>query len=462
MNIFSVKDQAEGQLFADILASDLSITLNSGEGAKFPQPIIGDATSSGDKSTLNSTGIQAKGVAVGDFIENVTDNSLAVIISISTDSIVTTDLRGGSGNLWESSDEWAINRMVGTLQSRSVNASGVVTITKEEKILIENRNSDVFTIKSRGFDGSSATGFSTDDYLVLNVVALQHSSVISVVSDALLLIQNKADTSLVNSLLNARIWKNPSCKASSFGLGNITLSGTQTIDDIPLSVDDEAVITDQTNQVENGIYIVKSSTWERRSDFDTGEDVAGAAIRVVEGTENGDKTFNVTGEPAIVGTNNIVIDVSPVLVKATTAKAIAGIDDLDYMTPKTTKESIEANEAYPKVIYSSASQTFTANAIYSFTHSLGLTQTDVQEGRYTIYITINEGGGNESSYVAGFNNFGTTAWGGSGIGLGVVRSRWVATDPGNTKDANFQTNDVKVKWGAATLPFGRLHIVKMF
>jgi hypothetical protein len=70
---------------------------------------------------------------------------------------------------------------------------------------------------------------------------------------------------------------------------NITLSGTQTIDGVTLSVGDRVLVKDQTTASQNGIYIVLSGSWTRASDFDTSAEVEkGAYVFVEGGTQNSD------------------------------------------------------------------------------------------------------------------------------------------------------------------------------
>lgn len=66
---------------------------------------------------------------------------------------------------------------------------------------------------------------------------------------------------------------------------NITLSGTQTIDSVALSVGDRVLVKDQTTASQNGIYIVQSSTWTRAPDADTSDKVTAGMFTVV--TEGG-------------------------------------------------------------------------------------------------------------------------------------------------------------------------------
>jgi len=68
--------------------------------------------------------------------------------------------------------------------------------------------------------------------------------------------------------------------------GNITLSGTQTIDGKALAVDERVLVKDQTNPKDNGVYLVKSGTWVRAADSDTGDELINAFYFVEYGTDN--------------------------------------------------------------------------------------------------------------------------------------------------------------------------------
>lgn len=169
--LYATKDDAEGQLNASILAASTSIVLLSGEGAEFPQPYTGTTTSGGSSVTLNKTSIGSSGIAVGDFIRNVTDGSWAFVITVSTDSLTTTRLRGGTDNSWDNGDEYQVNEFVITLETR--NASTPPQVTASEKVLIKNRSGDTLTARTRGYDGSTAQSFTANDFVNLHVVSVQ-------------------------------------------------------------------------------------------------------------------------------------------------------------------------------------------------------------------------------------------------------------------------------------------------
>lgn len=75
---------------------------------------------------------------------------------------------------------------------------------------------------------------------------------------------------------------------------NITLSGTQTVDGIALSVGDRVLVKDQSTAANNGIYLVSASTWTRTTDADTWAELVSAFVFVEVGTTNGNNGFTCT------------------------------------------------------------------------------------------------------------------------------------------------------------------------
>ena len=89
--------------------------------------------------------------------------------------------------------------------------------------------------------------------------------------------------------------------------GNITLSGTQTIDGVSVAADERVLVKNQTDASENGIYDCKSGSWARSSDFDSNTEVTSGAFTFVEqGTVNADAGFVLTTDGSItVGTTDL-------------------------------------------------------------------------------------------------------------------------------------------------------------
>ena len=88
---------------------------------------------------------------------------------------------------------------------------------------------------------------------------------------------------------------------------NITLSGTQTIDGVALSVGDRVLVKNQTTGSENGIYVVASSGWSRATDADENAEVTSGMFTFVEqGSVNSDTGFVLTTDGAItVGSTSL-------------------------------------------------------------------------------------------------------------------------------------------------------------
>jgi hypothetical protein len=185
---FGNADNADGNLDAGISAVATQCTLGSGEGADFPTTINGTATSGGTATTLNSTGIQAAGVAVGDVIKNITDGSEAVVSAVATNSVTTTPLQGGSGNTWDNADVWAVGSFVVTVIQYNTTDTPSSGINKREKILVNYRSSDIlyFNASGRGYDGGSGQSFDANDNVYLFVKDLEYQGLLDGIVDNLI------------------------------------------------------------------------------------------------------------------------------------------------------------------------------------------------------------------------------------------------------------------------------------
>lgn len=69
---------------------------------------------------------------------------------------------------------------------------------------------------------------------------------------------------------------------------NITLSGTQTIDGVTVSVGDRVLVKNQTAQADNGIYVVASGSWARSADANTWAELVSAYTFVESGSTYAD------------------------------------------------------------------------------------------------------------------------------------------------------------------------------
>ena len=106
-----------------------------------------------------------------------------------------------------------------------------------------------------------------------------------------------ANVILPSSTLSGFGYKAPVRAATT---ANITLSNTQTVDNVALDAGDRVLVKNQSTVSQNGIYIVKASaSWTRSADLNVWSEASAAVVVVQEGTLNQDtvwlSTANATG-----------------------------------------------------------------------------------------------------------------------------------------------------------------------
>jgi hypothetical protein len=111
---------------------------------------------------------------------------------------------------------------------------------------------------------------------------------------------------MLGEAVSANSWKS-AVRAASIG-ANLTLVGLQTVDTVVLAAGDTILVKDQTLPIQNGIYLVSSTNWQRYTTMLAGSAASGATVFVAEGsiTNNG-KMFVCTDAPGddVVGTNDL-------------------------------------------------------------------------------------------------------------------------------------------------------------
>ena len=87
---------------------------------------------------------------------------------------------------------------------------------------------------------------------------------------------------------------------------NITLSGLQTIDGIVLAESDRVLVKNQTNAVENGIYVASLNAWSRATDFNGAFDAQrGTLISTTEGLASAYSLHILNTASPIIGTSSL-------------------------------------------------------------------------------------------------------------------------------------------------------------
>lgn len=86
---------------------------------------------------------------------------------------------------------------------------------------------------------------------------------------------------------------------------DLTLSGTQTVDDVTLAATNRILLVGQTNPIENGLWLVQTGAWTRPADFSTGTEAGAAYVLTTSGTINAGTSWVCTTTTAIIDTDPI-------------------------------------------------------------------------------------------------------------------------------------------------------------
>lgn len=121
---------------------------------------------------------------------------------------------------------------------------------------------------------------------------------------------------------------------------NITLSGLQTVNGVALAAGDRVLVKNQTDAIENGIYVAAATAWTRAIDFAGARDVVkGTRVLSVEGTIGAYRQFVLTTSSPVIGTSSLAFEFDPhsLLRVIETVAAMVADDSLtvgDYVSTK--------------------------------------------------------------------------------------------------------------------------------
>jgi hypothetical protein len=116
--------------------------------------------------------------------------------------------------------------------------------------------------------------------------------------------QDAATRAWVLANVSGGIVSSSTAKAAT--TANITLSATQTVDGIALSVGDICLVKNQSTASGNGVYTVASGAWTRIPAMDTWAEVPGMLVTVQQGTANADTLWLSTADAGgTLGTTSI-------------------------------------------------------------------------------------------------------------------------------------------------------------
>lgn len=186
-------------------------------------------------------------------------------LTLSGDGSATFNSFDGSASVSATLTLATVNSNVGSFTKFTVNAKGLITAASQASLS----------------DLSAPTGdFSFAGYKLTNLADPVN-------------IQDAATKNYVDSVAQGLDVK-ASVKCAT--TGNITLSGTQTIDGVSVVAGDRVLVKNQTSSAQNGLYVVAASTWSRAADADSWAELVSAFTFVEEGTTNGNTGWTCTAD----------------------------------------------------------------------------------------------------------------------------------------------------------------------
>jgi hypothetical protein len=182
----------------------------------------------------------------------------------------------------------SVNSNVGTYSKVTVNDKGLVTAATNLS------SSDITT--ALGYTPVNKAGDAMTGSLNLN-----NNSITNLLDPI-----NSYDAATKNYVDNAVTGLSWKAAATAATTTNITLSGTQTIDGVAVSIGQRVLVKNQTDATTNGIYNVDSGSWTRAVDSSTPDEINGAAIYIKSGTVNGNTAWVENSVITTIGTDSIM------------------------------------------------------------------------------------------------------------------------------------------------------------
>ncbi len=138
-----------------------------------------------------------------------------------------------------------------------------------------------------------------------------------------------------------RLQKIPVRVASTGFNIDITTGGFLTVDGETLVLDDRVLLKDQTDPIENGIYLAKVGTWVRAADHSTttvGGVNGGYVVLISAGVLNGNRTFRLDGLVTIT------VDTDPATYSSSGGSGIGDASDVPLVPGSDAEQILGANE----------------------------------------------------------------------------------------------------------------------
>jgi hypothetical protein len=230
---------------------------------------------------------------------------------------------------WNWSEISSFYNSSGTAITNIYNLSGIEEVSVQKTTFVENAEDDVTVQRALyiGAIGTSTKGLYYGDFSQLTQIFNEPVKGIYWIKDGIyknnIIWWNDYQAFITHTAkyiedATGKYWSLPfSQSATSFSnvlcatTGDISLTGTQTIDGVSVSAGNIVLVKNQTTKSENGIYVASSGSWTRSTELDVNaEFINWKTVYVSNGTINGDSSWYLVVEDAFdFGTSDVVWEV---------------------------------------------------------------------------------------------------------------------------------------------------------
>lgn len=252
---------------------------------------------------------------------NVQDNSLAIskVNNLSTSlngkADKSTTISAGTG--LSGGGDLSANRTI-NLANTAVTAGSYGSNSESLSVTVDQQGR-LTNVSTQGIDHNALVNYDINQHRQINDSGTSTTDLLSA----------SKILALIGGVSSGQVRKG-NVDTSTEGLGNITLSGEQTLNGLTTN-NSRVVVTEQTNQADNGIYVTSTGAWARSADLDQDSEIQIGVITTVDNTGStvvGTSYFSVDIPPsAVIGVTPIVFaKQAPLNLGTTAGTACAGND----------------------------------------------------------------------------------------------------------------------------------------
>lgn len=285
ISIITVPVSPEGVALGSSLFADISV---SGTATMNNVNVSGNETVSGNLAVAGTASFGAMtGVSL-----TITGTFSSSSLSISGNATVA-DLAATTGVFTSDLDIGGSLDVAGDVQANTLTVSSDAAISGNASV------SGVLTAGTFAVSNFAVTTLSVSGVATLaaaNITTLGVLGAITLANDPTLPLE-AATKQYVDALASGIQWK---ASVNAATTANIALTGTQTIDGVGVIAGNRVLAKDQTDPIENGIWVVSAGAWSRSTDADTDAEINGMVTFVSAGTTNGGQSWIIATSPATI------------------------------------------------------------------------------------------------------------------------------------------------------------------